>query len=345
MRNNEHHVTIQDVAREAGVSITTVSRVINNNYPVKPETRERVQKTIEKLNFNPNILARSLIIRKTNTIGVVVPSAANMFFMMVVEGIEKSCRRQNITVLLSLSEGDGEREIECVNNLVSRQVDGIIVADPVTDNIEKGCYEDIVKQIPVVFINGYDKQKGVSYILNDEAEGTELALKYLMNLGHNKIAFIRGSKSYSYDIKENVYKKFEEEYKNILKKPVILNIGDGNSVETVDNTSDIVYSLLKSEDCPTAFLACNDLMGVGVLNACSRAKKAVPKDISVIGFDNITISQLSEPKLTTVDQNMNELGGIAAQILIENISGEGRTGIKRILKTNLVIRDSCGSPQ
>lgn len=345
MVNNEHRVTIEDVAREANVSITTVSRVINNNYPVSRDTRDRVEQAIDKLNFRPNILARSLIVKRTNIIGIVVPSVTNMFFTMVVEGIERTCRDMGYTVLLSHSEGDSNREMECVRNLLSMQVDGIIIADPVTDNMENGQYKDMIKHNPIVFVNGYNQEMDMNYVLNDEREGTEKALEYLIGLGHRSISLIRGAKSYSYDIKEQVYRRIMAEHKLNANDNMIINIGNGNSVETVDNTSDIVFSILKKDNRPTAFFTCNDLMAVGVLNACSRAGMAVPKDISIIGFDNIIISQLSQPKLTTVDQNMFELGRQAAQMVIDIINNGVKTGNRQILKTELLIRNSCSSPE
>lgn len=345
MSNIGRRITIEDVAREAKVSITTVSRVINNNYPVRSETRARVEKAILKLDFNPNTLARSLIIKRTNTLGIVVPSVTNMFFTMVVQGIEKECRALGYTVLLSDSDGDGEREIGCVRNLMSRQVDGLIVVDPATENMEQHRYDDIIKHIPIVFINGKNLNSDMNFVLNDERKGTRDALNYLIDLGHKNIAFIRGSKSYSYDIKEQVYRETMAEHGIEEGKLQVVNIGEGNNVETVDNTSNIVYSMLSCHNKPTAFFACNDLMAVGVLNACRKAGVAVPGDLSIIGFDNIIVSELSQPKLTTVDQNMPELGRLAAEMIIENINNEIKTGKCVVLKTNLIIRGSCASPK
>ena len=343
--DGKHRTTIGDVATEAGVSISTVSRVINDNYPVSSKTRVKVEKAIKKLKFNPNMVARSLIAKKTNTVGIVVPGITNMFFTMVVKGIENACRLRNYTILLSDSEGDGHREVECVQNLISRQVDGIVIADPVTENMIRLKYDEIAQHTALVFINGYAADSNMNYVLNDESEGALKALEYLIGLGHKDIRLIRGNRSYSYDIKENVYRDTMAEHKLAIGKQSIINVGDGNSVETVDNASKVVYSILKGSVKPTAFFACNDLMAVGALNGCKKAGVVVPDDISIIGFDGIMISEISEPKLTTVDQNMFELGNRSALMLIDIIENNAANGQKIVLKTQLKLRDSCSPPK
>lgn len=338
-------VTIEDVANEAGVSISTVSRVLNNNYPVSPETRDKVNKAIKKLNFNPNIVARSLIMKRTQTIGIVVPSLDNMFFTTVVKGVEEICKSCRYTILLTNSESSGDEELKCVRNLISRQVDGIIVIDPQTDNMKLGCFNDIVKELPLVFINGYNHGLNYNFVRNDERGGTVKALEYLVGLGHKRIAFVRGYKSYSYDIKEEVYREIMSAHNLPVNNDFIINIGEGNSVETVDNACRAVSLYMeslyeKNINMPTAFFACNDLMAIGILNACKKLSIKVPEDVSIIGFDNIMLSQLCEPKLTTVDQNMVELGRRAAEIII-NYSERGSNFNRIILNTKLIKRGSC----
>lgn len=344
MKNNRQKATIQDVAGEAGVSITTVSRVINNNYPVSKEARMRVENAIKKLDFNPSFLARGLIMKKTGVIGIVVPGITNMFFTMVVKGIQDICKAKGYTILLSDSEGERHEEIECVTNLVSRQVDAIIIADPLTCNIKNGCYDEIVKKLPVVFINGYNEQVDYNFVMNDESTGAFKAMEYLMGLDHEDIGFVRGCHSYSYDIKEEMYKKVLSSHGISYREGYIVNIGEGNSVETADNTMKVIYPMLLKKHCPTAFFACNDLMAVGVLNACKKAQIRVPEDISIIGFDNIILSELCQPKLTTIDQNMLELGRRAADMAISMIDQNCVDAKRTVLKTNLIIRDSCTSP-
>lgn len=335
-------ISIKDVAKEARVSMTTVSRVINNNYPVKGETRKRVEKAIKKLNFTPNILARSLVNQNTKTIGVITPSIDNMFFSTVIKGIENVLRKDQYSIYLCDTDDKAEEEVTYIKSLLGRQVDGIISIDPKKDNIDNGFYEDISKGIPLVCINGYNDGINCNFVLNDEASGAQQAMKYLINLGHDNIIFVRGEKSYSYDLKENVYKKVLKE-NNLFKNKKIVNIGEGNSADTVENTMDIIYKFLKKikNKGSMAFFTCNDLMALGVMNACKKAGFDVPRDVSITGFDNILISSLVEPKLTTVDQNMYALGENAANRILQLIENENAEATKIVLDAKLIIRGSC----
>lgn len=333
-------VTIEDVAKEAGVSITTVSRVINNNYPVKDETRKRVEEAIAKLNFHPNILARGLINQKTDTVGIIVPSNTNQFFPIVVKGIDSVLRKKGYTIYLCDSDNSEDEEIRYVKSLLSRVVDGIIVIDPQTSNMKNGFYERISKEVPLVCINGYNDGIDCNFILNNEETGAVEAMEYLISLGHRKIAFVRGEKSYSYDLKERVYNEVLDkhgygEYKKII------NVGYGNKYNTVDATMEAIQQVLNNYNPPTAFFACNDIMALGVLNACKRSGLNIPEDISVVGFDNIIASNLTEPKITTVDQNMYALGESAAQMLLKHINKNTNKSERIVLNTKLIIRDSC----
>lgn len=335
-------ISIKDVAIEANVSISTVSRVLNNNYPVKAETRKRVEEAIKKLNFNPNILARSLVHQNTKTIGVIAPSINNLFFPTVIKGIEHILRTNEYSIYLCDTDEKADEEVKYIKSLLGRKVDGIISIDPNTENIKNGFYENISKDIPLVCINGYSKGINCNFVLNDEVSGAEQAITYLIDLGHKNIIFVRGEKSYSYDLKEDVYKKVLKENK-LLKSKKIINIGEGNSNETVENTMNIIYKKLianKSKS-PIAFFTCNDLIALGVMNACKKAGSDVPNDVSIIGFDNILISSLVEPKLTTVDQNMYSLGENAANMILDIIKTEDKKSRKIILNTKLIIRNSC----
>ena len=310
--------TIVDVAKKAGVSVATVSRVVNGNYPVKQDTKERVKEAISSLNYVPNVQARELNTRKSSTIGVVVPGLHNMFFAEVIDGIEDAVRQDGFSFLLNCAKNDPVQEMNAINS--------------------ERFYEELVARVPLVFINGYHRIKGVSYVGNDEKLGSQMALEYLSGLGHKDIMFVRGANSDSYDIKEEAYRQFMEE-NGSLREDYILNIGEGNGVETVDSAMNALQGLIPRLK-PTAICCCNDLMAVGALNACKRLGLSVPKDISIMGYDNISLSRLVEPKITTMDQNMFQLGSNAAKLLIENIHG-GQS--KRIMLDNVLIeRETTG---
>lgn len=332
-------VTINEVAKEAGVSITTVSRVVNNNYPVKKETREKIEKAIEKLNYKPNVMARSLITKKTSMIGVIVPGITNLFFPTIVEAIEEHIKEKGYSISLSNTEGDAAHERELIDRIVSRQVDGIIVIDPRLENLKSGFYDGITKSVPLIIINGAPSGSKCSFVSYDEEVGTREAFDYLVELGHKKIAFVRGHKSFSYDIKERIYREVLEAQS--LDYHRVINVGRGNSIEVVENTENMIDSIFSKEERPTAVFACNDLMAVGVLNASSRLGIKVPEELSVIGCDNTLIANISNPKLTSVDLDMKEIGARAAEELIGIIDNSERNRSKIIMDTKLVIRDSC----
>ena len=331
-------ITIVDVAKKANVSVATVSRVMNGNYPVKAETKKRVLEVVNELNYIPNMQARELTQQKSATIGVVVPSINNMFFPEVIKGIESNLKLNSLSLVLACSNNDKEDEKLCVNNLLSRNVSGIIVIDPNTENINSKFFHNISTQTPLVFVNGHSVSANISSVINDQAMGAGMALNYLLENNHKDILFVRGKDSYSYNVKEEVYKEIMTDL-NIFKPENIINIGDGNSNETVDNTVNIFLDILKTSSA-TAVFACNDLMAVGVLNACKKLNLHVPNNLSIIGFDNIALSKFVEPKLTTIDQNMFLLGTNAATLLLEKIESDNSSSKRIILINSLIERDT-----
>lgn len=332
--------TIADVAKLAGVSITTVSRVLNKNYPVKEETRQKVEKAIDELEFKPNLLARGLIHNKTQTIGILTPSIENLFFSQVVKGIDSIIKNKGYTTFLCNTEGSSQQEKLMISNMKDRSVDGIIAINPRTKNIKSGYYELISKQIPLVIINGYNKGIRCNYVLNDGEVGTLEALRYLYDEGHRNIAFLRGLHSYSYDVKENIYKEFCKDNGIMFCEDNVIVIKDGNGLEAVEQSKAAVENVLKKNDRITAVFACNDWMAVGALNGAKALKISVPDRLSIIGFDNTIISQITEPSLTTVDQNMTGLGQTAGERICEIIKEKDRENRKIIIETRLIKRDS-----
>ncbi len=318
--------TINDVADLADVSISTVSRVMNGNYPVKQETKERVLKAIEELDFTPNDLAVSMIKKKTNTIGVIVPSISNIFFSTLVKGITEVLDKNGYTTLLCTSQ---ENEVELVNKLKNRQVDGIIIAD---SNIKskREFYIKINKSLPLIFINGYDKE--FSNVSCDQHSGATEAINYLLKNNHENILFVRGSEdSYSYNLKEEIYR-------NLVKTPSVLVVENGNKDDAIINTRNAIENYLNGSNRFTAVFACNDLMAIGVLEGLKENKLRVPNDIWVVGFDNIFLCDLVSPKLSSVDQNTFQLGKISGENILKLTKKNVKIDIS--IESKLVIRES-----
>ncbi|MDO5518477.1 MAG: LacI family DNA-binding transcriptional regulator [Clostridium sp.] len=331
-------ITIQEVAKKANVSVATVSRVMNGNYPVKAETKERVMQVISELNYIPNIQARELTKQKSTAVGVVVPSINNMFFTELITGIEKSLKENSLSLILTCSNDDYEEEKECINNLIARNVSGIIVASPSSQNIKSGFYKNIAEKLPIVFINSDYTDLNISCVSTDESAGAKCVLDYLEKNNHKNILFVRGKDSYSYDIKEKTYTEYMKNINN-FKPENIINIGNGNSVNTVENTMNIFLTLLPNRSFSAVF-ACNDLMAVGILNACKKLHINVPSDLSIIGYDNIPLCSFVEPKLTTIDQKMAELGINAAELLLEKIECNNTCSKRIILYNSLIERET-----
>ena len=329
--------TIHDVAQKAGVSVATVSRVVNGNYPVREETRQRVNEAIKALQYVPNMQARELNMRCSSSIGVVVPGLYNMFFAEVIDGIEDYLHRGSYSLLLCCAKNDPRQEMQCVTDLMSRNVSGIIVISPNTEQVALTFYEQLQQRLAMVFINSYTAQLPDVSLVNDDARsGVRQALAWLTGHGHRRILFVRGDHSDSYRIKEQAYVEFMAE-NGWLHREDIVSVGEGNGTMTVDHTARRMRSVLP-ELPVTAVLCCNDLMGVGVLAACRKLGIEVPKSLSVIGYDNISLGNFITPQLTTVDQHMFRLGNRAAGLLIERIT----TGVchQLLLDNQLVLRET-----
>lgn len=330
--------TIVDVAKRAGVSVATVSRVVNGNYPVKEETRERVEAAVKALDYVPNLQARELNTRKSSTIGVVVPSFDNMFFAGVLNGIESALREDAFSLLLACAQNDSLLEERCVRDLIARNVSGVIVVSPNTATIASRFYESATRRVPLVFINSYEHVRGISYVSSDERGGAKMALEHLFSYGHRRVLFVRGEKSDSYRIKEEVYREFMSA-RHLFYEEDIINVGAGNSLETVENTMYQLMDLMMNMQA-TAIFCCNDLMAAGAVNACQRMGRRVPHDVSVVGYDNIPLSRLITPKLTTIDQKMTELGEAAARLMMAKIAHESPQDT--VLQNALVERETTG---
>lgn len=326
-------VTIREVAQKADVSIATVSRVLSRNRRVGEEIRQRVEKAVEELQYIPNAAARELNQKKSSTIGVIVPSISNMFFTDVISGIENDCKEHGYSLFLCVCDRDAQLEKKQIYELISRNVAGIIVIDANIQNVKDNFYEDIAKRTPMTFVNGMINLDNISCISNDELMGTMTALSYLVEKHHQHILFVRGENSYSYDIKEEAYTLFMKQ-RGLFQKDRIINIGEGNSLETVESTTSKLVEILLNDQEITAVLACNDLMALGVINAGKKLHRKIKKDLSVVGFDNIELCQMIEPHLTTMDQNMYLLG-TNASILLQDIIEHQQ--FKKIMLHNILV--------
>ncbi|MEH7176860.1 LacI family DNA-binding transcriptional regulator [Neobacillus vireti] len=330
-------ITIKDIARKANVSITTVSRVINQKSEgIGESTRKKVLEIIEELEYRPNSIARSMITKQTKTIGLIIPDIRNPFFPELVRGVEDFANLHAYNVFLCNTDGDPKRELEYVSLLKEKNVDGIIFTYSCAENILR--LEEIVidQNISLVLLDrGVEDQKFSSVSIHNESAGY-LATKHLLDISHTKIGCITGPAQFpNSKARLNGYKRALKEAAIPFNQDLIL---------AADYQMDGGYlaakTLLAEKDI-TAIFAFNDLMAFGVYQAAEEKGLTIPNDLSVVGFDNIKYNQLLHPKLTTIEQSVYEMGEISAKILLEQITQGGDVKNKTLyLEPTLILRES-----
>ncbi len=328
-------VNIHDVAKKAGVSISSVSRVINNNYPVSKKTREKVERAIEELSYVPNQVARSLKTKRSFNIALVVPGITNPFFLNMGETIIARLKEEGFIVSLFNTAGDYREERNILENIIARNMDGIIIVDPSIENIESDYLSSLAGRSRLLVINSFSKDQDFNYISYDERIGILEGLRQLHGLGRDRILFIRGDRSLSYDLRQDIYLKFlEEEGLDFME---VLDVGRANSDEIIEITREKFRSRPLDFN---AVLASNDLMAIGAIEGIKDQGYLVPEDVAVIGVDNILMSKYLRPRLSTVDLNMMAVGERAAEVILNLVKGS-EAEYKEVYKTRLIVRETC----
>ncbi len=311
-------VTIKDVAKQAGVSISTVSRVINNSKPVTDEVKQKVLKVIKKTGYIPNPLARSLVTKKSQLIGVIVPEVSDYIVNEMLNGIEEVAKMYDYEILLANTYSDKEQELKSINLLRAKQVEGILMISP---NIDKEQVEYLNNcLIPTTYISKNAKEFDVYTVSIDNEQATYDMTKYLINKGHKNILFLIDNDKEDIFAKEKFsgYKKALYESGLSLDENLIKYLTDSY----YEDGYDIVKSILEKDNNFDSIFATSDELAIGAMNACFDLGYDVPKDISVAGFDGIKISRMYRPKLTTVDQPLYDIGAVAIRMIIKLINQE-----------------------
>lgn len=336
-------VTIYDIAKEANVSVATVSRVLNDTAPVKGSTRAKIEELIQKYNFQPNAMARSLLKKETGIIGVIVPDLTNPFFPEVFAGAEEEAQHSGHTFLLSNSIGDYAKESEYLSIMREKRVDGVIFLGG-RINL-KNCDEHLVQElvqhasvIPTVLVNGGLRNTNLIRVATDESVGTALAVRHLIELGHTEIGFIGGeSHMTTTSIKLRAFRKTMKDEGLAIRDNWLLP--DSFSI---DSGKRQMLKLLEMEERPTAVFCVNDYTAIGAIKAATEAGLTIPTDMSVVGFDDIPLAHHFIPELTTVSQQAHELGRMAVQVLKAIMKKEK---VKQLtsLAPQLIVRQSTGA--
>jgi LacI family transcriptional regulator len=329
----EFMATIKDIAREAGVAPSVVSRALNNKYGVKEATKKLIQTIAREMDYYPNTAARSLVTRKTGTIGIMMADISEPYYSQIIKGMEYASSRTGYTLLFSNSYESVERNRVLQKMIFAERVDGLVI---VGSNIqEKNFVLTLLEQeIPFVLIERNFSDPRVNCIWVDNTQGAYLATKYLIEKGHRKIAHIAGNLYFQVALDRI------EGYKKALREA---GIGFSEELVTSGNfVSRDAYEAMKEQlrhNC-TAVFAASDTMAYGALKAIAEAGLSVPKDIAVIGFDDLEFSALTNPPLTTIRQPRYEMGKQSLEILIANLQGERNETAKVCLMPELVARRS-----
>ncbi|RED63382.1 LacI family DNA-binding transcriptional regulator [Cohnella phaseoli] len=331
--------TIKDIARKAGVSVTTVSRALNGYDDVNEETRRKIKQVAADLSYSPNAVARSLVSKKTRTIGLIISDinragAKDAFAYEVLCGINDRAGELNYDLLLFSTNPSKQVEKSYASLCKERNVEGAILSglrldDPyLHEVVEQNSFPCVLIDIPITGAN-------VAHVTSDSKIGATMAVRHLLEQGHRRIAMINGHNQASVSQDRYFgYKKAHEQFGLSADSSLVY---DGGFSE--DGGAEAMYQILIRNPDVTAVFCASDLMALGAMRTLEKMGRKVPEEMSVIGFDDITIASYCSPKLTTIRQDKYELGYQAAQLLIDML--EERTDNRKILLSNqLVVRES-----
>jgi len=336
-QKNRRIVTIQDVAQAAGVSVTTVSRVLNDKDDVSQETYERVQKVIEELGYTSNLAARSMRSLRTNVLGLIMPDAGAPFPIEVMKGVNSAISALDYNLIIYTCGDErkhyaADREKKFVSLLNNSITDGVIVITPAAKHFTTNA--------PLVAVDPHHAGTEYPAIISTNRQGAMDAMDYLIGLGHRRIAHIAGRP----DLKsaERRLRGYQDslERAGIPFDPDLVAQGDFTAHSGLECTR----QLLALPDPPTAIFCANDETAFGAYQAAQEAGLSIPQDLSIVGFDNIPNAALISPGLTTVDQSIREMGILATHVLVDLIKGVPLKETVFHTNTRLVIRESCQAP-
>lgn len=323
---------IQQVAKQAGVSVATVSRVLNGKDKVSSKTKQKVEEAIQYLNYEPSMLGRNLRNSESRIVLILIPSISNPFYFEIIKGIENMALSQNYSILLCETDSKPEKEEIYFDLVRKKMADGIISMDPAV-NVE--ILKELAENYAIIQCSEYGGGIGIPYVTIDSEEASYHAVKHLIQIGHRKIALMNSDEKFLYARERRIgYERALQEHGIPLDGEYIFytqELGFEQGQQTMKK-------ILQLQDRPTAVFAVSDLLAIGALKEINAAGLHVPEDVAVVGFDKIDFSNMTNPALTTVAQPMYKMGTVAARMLIEKI--QGKTVDSIVLGHELVIRES-----
>lgn len=328
--------TIYDIAREAGVSIATVSQVINGKGKISEKRRAEIMEIMERLHYQPSAIAAALTGKQTYTLGLLVPDISNPYFAELARAVEDRSRQLGYSVVICSTDNKDERVERYLNLLQQKRVDGMMIGTGI-DNAE--ILSPLLQQsIPVALIARHMPSLSVHTVTIDDILGGRLAAEHLLELGHTRVAVLSEPSKVS-SSQERV-RGFREA---LIKAGYTLEPNQiRESAADLSSAKKEALLLLGEIDHPTGLFCCNDIQAIGALQAAKDLGLRVPEDVSIIGFDNTILASVTSPPLTTVAQPIEDLGHRAVDLLIEELKDERKEPQKIVLKPELVIRDSAG---
>lgn len=310
-------VTIYDVAREANVSMATVSRVVNGNPNVKPTTRKKVLDVIDRLEYRPNAVARGLASKKTTTVGVIIPDMSNVFYAELARGIEDVATMYNYNIILSNSDQNEEKEIELLDTMFGKQVDGIVMmSEDVTANVLDKMGHS---HAPIVLAGSIETTKTIPSVNIDYTQAAYEAVKKLVANGHKRIAYISGpfTSKINKEHKYTGYKKALAEANIELDEDLVIA-----SENSYDSGIESFEKINQVQNPPTAFFTGSDELAIGIIHAAQDARKNVPNDIEVISFENSKLARMVRPQLTSMVLPLYDIGAVSMRLLTKIMNKE-----------------------
>lgn len=331
--------TINDIAGKAGVSLTTVSRVLNDSGYVKKETKIRVLKAIEELNYTPSAIARSLSKSKTNTIGVLIPEINNQFYGEVIKGISQVADECGLNIILCNTDENIQKELKALKMLKEQRIRGIIIAPTSVEDDQNGEYLKTIEQlgIPVVLLDGHVKHSDFSGVFVDNVKGAFDGTEALIKAGHKKISIITGRMNSDAAQNRLIGYKKALAINNIDIDDKYILFGDYGQESAYRCTKEII----EMEDRPTAIFISSNKMTIGCVKAIRSHKLRIPEDIAIVGFDKVDILNSLGMNISFIDGPTTELGIASMKILVENLKGKQDSEVKNItLIPKLVLKGS-----
>lgn len=329
------NVTIYDVAREAGVSMATVSRVVNGNPNVKPATRKKVMDAIQRLGYRPNAVARGLASKRTTTVGVIIPDISSLFYAELARGIEDIANMYKYNIILCNSDQKLDKEIHLVNTLLEKQVDGLLfMGSQITDeHIQVFRTSDT----PIILLATKDPDNEFPSVSIDYKQATYDAAKFLIERGHRRVGYISGplEDPLAGQLRLEGYRSALEEHNQEMEHDLI-TLGDYRYNSGYKATE----HLFNLQNPPTAILALSDEMAVGSIHFYQDHGLSIPDDVEIIGFDNTRLTTMVRPQLTSVVQPMYDIGAVSMRLLTKYMNKESVDDHLVILPHRLEERNS-----